>query len=97
MGAWHVEGRVMRKSHNRARIAARAAQITPSSDHGTVGTNPGHRVQTIVPPTGVVRRTRCAPMTAMQKDSTGKRSAWAASPYYFTDPAWSRTVSHPVR
>lgn len=87
-----------RSQADRAVIAARATQnshrASRSTGAGTVGTNPGLRAQTTVTGTGPVRRTTCAPLTSMQRDSEGKRSAWAASPYYFTDPAWSQTVSN---
>lgn len=43
---------------------------------------------------GEVRRSRRATrMTAAQKDSQGKNSAWNRSPYYFTAPAWDWTVT----
>lgn len=35
-------------------------------------------------------------MTGAQRNSLGQRSEWNASMNYFTDPAWSLTVSHPV-
>ena len=81
----------MRKSHNRAVIAARATASTPTPRVNSV---PMLRPDSKPIRTGPVRRTTCAPLTAMQRDSTGKMSAWAASPYYFTDPKWSQTVQN---
>lgn len=86
-----------RRQADRAVIAQRAAntdsrRASRSTGAGTVGTNPGLRTETVLSGTGPVRRTTCAPLTRMQRDSTGKRSAWADSPYYFTDPKWDRTV-----
>lgn len=72
---------------NRARIAQRI-------DPANLRTRPTVLApSTPIGATGPVRRTRCAPMTAAQRDSTGKRSDWSASPYFFTDPKWSATCS----
>jgi len=75
----------MRKSHNRSVIAARASRSTPNDV-------PMLRPHTAQITTGPVRRTTAAPLTSMQRDSTGRVSAWAASPYFFTDPKWDQTV-----
>lgn len=77
----------MRSGHNRAVIAARASASTPN------------RVALLRPDTmpirtGPVRRTTAAPLTPMQRNSEGRRSEWSASPNYWTDPAWSQTVSN---
>lgn len=81
----------MNKSQvNRAVVAARAPKSRPNQVAML-------RPMVLMTSTGPVRRTTAAPLTRMQRDSTGKRSDWAASPYYFTDPAWDLTVSHPVR
>lgn len=77
----------MRSGHNRAVIAARATASTANDV-------PMLRPDTGPIATGPVRRTRCAPLTPMQRDSTGKRSAWNDSPTFFTDPAWGQTVSN---
>lgn len=43
---------------------------------------------TVVPPrVGQVRKPK-ARMTGAQRDSVGDRSAWSASPYYWTNPGW---------
>lgn len=87
----------MHKSQaNRAIIAARAG-IPATNHHGVsrnqaVSTNLAARVDSIIPIVHVHNR-RSPRMTAAQKNSEGRRSEWAASPYFFTDPAWSRTVS----
>ena len=86
----------MNKSRaNLARIAERAGAIRSTAPTGTVGTNPALRSEAPSHPmaAGALRRTRCAPMTGAQRNSLGKRSEWAASPDYFTDPAWAFTVS----
>lgn len=81
----------MHKSQaNRAIIAARAG--IPATNHHGVSRNPAARVDSIIPIVHVHNR-RSPRMTAAQKNSEGRRSEWAASPYFFTDPAWSRTVS----
>lgn len=80
----------MNRKSNRAIRAARARSLAPA------GPNPVAMLRPHTAPitTGPVRRTTAAPLTRMQKDSTGNPSAWAASPYFFTDPAWSQTVSN---
>lgn len=86
----------MQKSQaNRAIIERRTAARgvpTPSST-GRPATNLLVRVQTVASAAGPVRRTRCAPMTKAQRDSTGRYSDWNRPTDVFTDPAWSVTVS----
>lgn len=86
----------MRASLNRDVIAARATQSgrTGANPSTRPGINISARTSTIVTATGHVKRTTCAPMTPAQRNSEGKRSEWNASMYYWTDPAWSRTVSN---
>lgn len=84
----------MRKSQvNRSVVAARAAS-RPARDTSTapVSRNLGARPSTRVTPSGYVKRSRAVPLTATQRNSEGKRSEWSASPQFFTDPKWSRTV-----
>jgi hypothetical protein len=83
----------MNPRHNRARIAERAGARTSTKRPATVGTNPAMRVETIVHARIPVRRSKATRLTATQRNSEGRRSEWSASPYYFTDPAWGRTVS----
>lgn len=82
----------MQKSQaSRAVIAARAAANNRTGRR--------HGVTVLAPSTlsgvrtGPVKRTRCAPMTAAQRNSEGRRSEWTASPYYRTaatvDQRWS--------
>lgn len=93
-----------RNQANRAVIARRAAErarLTPQgTEHRptTPGTNPAMRSMSPAHPmaAGPVRRSRCAPLTAMQRDSEGNLSAWNRPTDYFTDPKWSRTVSDGV-
>lgn len=61
----------------------------------TVGTNPAMRTDGPSHPmaAGVVKRTRCAPMTAAQRDSTGRLSDWSRSVDFFTDPKWGKTLT----
>ncbi len=80
-------------------IAARKAQIDARAQRtlplGPAGTDLRSRTQTETKPLpGPVRRSRATRLTATMRsgDGTGY-SAWTRSPYYFTDPAWSRTVS----
>lgn len=75
-----------RSQANRAIIAARAkapisndvAMLRPSMPQSG---------------TGPIRRSRAVKMTGAQRNSQGARSEWSMSQNYFTDPAWSRTVS----
>lgn len=78
----------MQKSQaNRRVIAARATAST---------VNHGCRIPlsspTPVYATGPVRRSSAVKLTATQRNSEGRRSEWSASPEFFTDPKWSRTV-----
>ena len=80
---------------DRTRIAERAtaAGRTPTRNAGRVSTDLGARPSTVVPPRlGKVRKSR-AKMTGAQRNSEGRRSEWSMSPYFFTDPKWSATVS----
>lgn len=79
-----------RSQANRSVVAARAAVLRPSTPNNVAMLR--NHVPAIA--TGPVRRTTAAPLTRMQRDSTGKRSDWAASPYFFTDPKWSQTVGN---
>jgi len=81
-----------RRALDRAR--ARSLAKTQVSRNRSVGTNLGARTSTVVtPPVGAVRNRRGAKMTGAQRDSRGERSAWADSPYVFTDPKWDQTLS----
>lgn len=84
-----------RKALDRARAASKARLPGNPRTKPTVGTNPALRTAGPTHPmaAGVVKRTRCAPMTAAQRDSTGKRSDWSRSPEFFTDPKWGRTLT----
>jgi hypothetical protein len=83
---------VNRSQVNRRVTARRTAPVT-ARPVGTPNTDLRARIDPgTALPTG--RRTRKAPrMTATQRDSRGQRSDWTRSPYYWTDPAWGRTVS----
>lgn len=85
-----------RKALDRARAASKARLSTPRLS--TPGTNPALRTPGPAHPmaAGPVKRTRCAPMTLAQRDSTGKRSDWSRSPEFFTDPKWGKTLSDGV-
>lgn len=80
----------MNARHNRAVLAARAGV---RRNPGTPATDVAARVLAPSTGTGPVRRSSAVRMTAAQRDSEGNRSAWAASPYYFTDPKWDQTVT----
>ena len=75
-------------------MAARAATRDATRSIGSPATDLRAR---ITPATrlrdGKIRKGRARKSSPVQRDSTGNRSAWAESPYYWTDPAWSRTVS----
>lgn len=73
---------------NRAVIAARAAARPVRTNTALVGSDPS---AVAFHGTGQVKRSRALPMTATQRDPTGKRSDWNRSPEFFTDPKWSAT------
>lgn len=50
------------------------------------------RAQTVLP-TSTGRGARKGRTRYAGSGDSGYRSAWSASPEFFTDPAWSRTVS----
>lgn len=78
---------------NRARILERAHANgrTGANPSPNVNVNPARRVETVVHPSGPgIRKGKTRYAGSGDK---GYRSAWAASPYFFTDPAWSQTVS----
>lgn len=79
----------MRKSqHNRVRIAERAA------DRPVRTTMPAHLrlIQPAGRPSARIRRTK-ARMTQAQRDSAGRYSDWNKAAYFWTDAAWSRTLT----
>lgn len=76
-----------RAQADRTIVASRAAA------NGRTGTR-----HSVMPPTmprlrTVHRRSRGTKLTATQRNSEGRRSEWSASPEFWTDPKWSRTVS----
>lgn len=79
-----------RSQANRSVIAARATVLRPSTPNNVAMLRP-HTARIT---TGPVRRTTAAPLTRMQRNSEGRPSEWAASPYFFTDPRWSQTVGN---
>jgi len=69
---------------DRAKLAARAAQRpVRAPDMRHFRTDPG------TPLAAPIRRSKATRLTATQRDSTGARSAWNRSPYYWTNPGWS--------
>lgn len=79
----------MRSTHNRrvieARIEARLPG-TPRPKPDTVGTNVALRVELITPHPDIhtkrdAKRHKGRGLVKSQRDSTGRRSAWALSPY----------------
>lgn len=79
----------------RARAASLARLPGTPRTKPTIGTNPALRTAGPSHPmaAGVVKRTRCAPMTGAQKNSLGRTSEWAMSPEFFTDPKWGKTLT----
>lgn len=84
--------RRINKRHNRPVLAARAAASAQPRPVLAPSTDLRARF-TPVTAGGNVRNRKAVKMTAAQRDSTGARSAWSASPYYFTDPKLDQTVS----
>lgn len=75
-----------RTQANHAVVARRAATNGRTGRHGSP-----------IPPAaptaiGYVKRSSAAKLTGAQRNSLGKRSEWAASPEFFTDPKWSQTL-----
>jgi hypothetical protein len=78
---------------NRARVAERA-QPARSQPLGRPSTDLRSRTLTVTEPAVPATRGRKGVrLTATQRNSVGRVSEWNRSPYYFTDPAWGRTVS----
>ncbi len=74
--------------------ACRSGATSSTRPIGSPSTDIRARAPFIAPLRDGSYRARKSPkMTATQRDSTGKRSAWGASPTYWTDPAWGKTVS----
>lgn len=81
----------MHKSQvNRAVVAARATSSTPNL---TRFNRAMLRPTSASTATGPVRRSTAVRMTAIQRNSEGKRSEWNDSTEFFTCPKWSQTVT----
>ncbi len=79
------------KAHAKARRSGATSSTRPI---GPVSTDLRARVPQVIQLRDGSYRARKSPkMTATQRNSEGKRSEWSASPTYWTDPAWGRTVS----
>lgn len=80
-----------RRRSNRVLSHGATRSTTPTR---TVGTNPGMRVETVVSMRpSHQRRPKAGKMTGAQRNSEGRRSEWAMTPYIFTDPKWGATCS----
>ena len=71
---------MQRQQADRARIAARTTRTSGPNPRSATGFYTGP-ITIIAPPVGPVRNRKAVRMTAIQRDSTGKRSAWNRSPY----------------
>lgn len=74
---------------NRAIVAQRASKRPVRRTAGRPGTNILARTLTEVDRAVPAHRGRKSPrLTAVQKNSEGRRSEWSRSPYFWTDPKW---------
>ena len=83
-----------RQQANRAVVAARAELRPVKSSGARASTNLLLRPAPLPIHTGPGGRRPKARMTGAQRNSLGQRSEWSMSQNYFTDPAWSQTVSN---